>query len=412
MYRRLWARLLPLAWAALAATGAGAQAAGELTLRQAFDAAWERQPEAAAQPAREEAAAAARRAAQGWLAEPAALELRTATDRAHGNHGAREYEAAVALPLWLPGERERAGRLADAEQQALQATLAAARLRTAAQVREAWWAWQRAALEHGLAQDRRSSARQLAADVARRVRAGDLARADQYQADGAAAQADAALADASAALAAARLGLHALAGAALPPSGGTDAELWPEAPTDGVQAQHPALRELQARAEMARRSADLAAVQSRANPELTLGTKRERAALGEAYQGSLSVGLRIPFGGGGRADAKAATARAEAIEAESLAALERGRVAAGIEAARERAEAARAQREAADQRARLAREVRGFIEKSFRLGESDLPTRLRAELEAAEAERLAARARIDAAAAVSALRQSLGLLPD
>lgn len=411
MYRRLWARLLPLAWAAFAATGAGAQGAGELTLRQAFDAAWERQPEAAAQPARQDAAASARRAAQGWLAEPAALELRTATDRANGNHGAREYEAAVALPLWLPGERERAGRLAEAEQQAIQATLAAARLRTAAQVREAWWAWQRAALEHGLAQDRRDSARQLAADVARRVRAGDLARADQYQADGAAAQAEAALADASAALAAARLALRALAGLALPASGGTGAEAWPEAPA-AEQAQHPALRQLQARAETARRSADLAAVQTRANPELTLGTKRERGALGEAYQGSLSVGLRIPFGGGGRADAKAATARADAIEAESLAALERDRVAAGIEAARERAEAARLQRDAAGQRARLAREVRGFFEKSFRLGESDLPTRLRAELEAAEAERLAARARIDAAAAVSALRQSLGLLPD
>jgi cobalt-zinc-cadmium efflux system outer membrane protein len=46
------------------------------------------------------------------------------------------------------------------------------------------------------------------------------------------------------------------------------------------------------------------------------------------------------------------------------------------------------------------------------MGETDLPTRLRVELEASDAERQAARARIELAAAVSALRQALGLLPE
>ena len=58
------------------------------------------------------------------------------------------------------------------------------------------------------------------------------------------------------------------------------------------------------------------------------------------------------------------------------------------------------------------RAMRSFFEKSFRLGESDLPTRLRIELEAVEAERQSTRARIDLAAAISALRQALGLLPE
>jgi cobalt-zinc-cadmium efflux system outer membrane protein len=66
---------------------------------------------------------------------------------------------------------------------------------------------------------------------------------------------------------------------------------------------------------------------------------------------------------------------------------------------------------AAERRLELARESRGFFEKSFRLGETDLPTRLRIEAEAAEAERQAARARVELAAAISALRQVLGLLP-
>ena len=61
--------------------------------------------------------------------------------------------------------------------------------------------------------------------------------------------------------------------------------------------------------------------------------------------------------------------------------------------------------------AELARATRGFVAKAFSLGEADWPTRLRVELDAVQAERQLARARIDAAAAVSTLRQALGLLP-
>ena len=43
--------------------------------------------------------------------------------------------------------------------------------------------------------------------------------------------------------------------------------------------------------------------------------------------------------------------------------------------------------------------------------ETDLPTRLRIEADAADAERQAARSHIELAAALSAWRQALGLLP-
>ena len=91
--------------------------------------------------------------------------------------------------------------------------------------------------------------------------------------------------------------------------------------------------------------------------------------------------------------------------------LERARLAGERDAAKARADGARLQLAAADRRAQLARESRGFFDKSFRMGETDLPTRLRIEAEAAEADRQAARARIELAAAISAWRQALGLLP-
>lgn len=92
--------------------------------------------------------------------------------------------------------------------------------------------------------------------------------------------------------------------------------------------------------------------------------------------------------------------------------MEHDRLLAELDTARHRAETARLQLEAAERRARLAAESRAFFDKAFRLGEADLPTRLRIELEASEAERQLARSRIQLAAARSALRQAMGLLPE
>ena len=158
--------------------------------------------------------------------------------------------------------------------------------------------------------------------------------------------------------------------------------------------------------------ADLASVQTRNNPELLLATTRERGAFGDDYQQTVTFGVRIPFGSESRNRAKLGLARAEALETEGQLRLERERLAADLEAARVRVESSRIQLAAAEKRAQLARESRGFFDKSFRLGESDLPTRLRIELESVEAERQNARTRIDLAAGISALRQALGLLPE
>lgn len=389
-----------------------AGATSPLSLRQAFEAAWARQPEALALQARRDAARAQQGAAKAWTPEPAALELSNKTDRMGNNNGAREVEVGIAVPLWLPGERGSSAALADAEGAAVESRAIAAQLRVAATVRDAWWQWQRARIEVGTARDQLDNTRLIAADVARRAKAGDLARADQHQAEGAVASGEAAVAQAEAGLAAARQHMRALAGVAPALSGADDTPAEPDPGTTATETEaHAALQELKDRAAMAQRSVELTATQSRANPELTLTTTRDRGARGDASQQTITLGIRIPFGAGPRFDARSANARAEAAEIQALLALERERLAAEREAARARVEASRTQLMAAERRAQLARESRDFFDKSFRLGETDLPTRLRIEAEAAEAERQAARTRIELASAISAWRQALGLLP-
>lgn len=378
---------------------------GATNLRGAFEAAWERQPEARAAAARRQAAEAGRAATRRLTAEPAALEVQTKTGRSGA--GGREYEAAVAFPLWLPGERTRAASLADAQLEAVDFRARAAQLKLAGTVRDAWWALKRAEGEAAAARDRLASAQQLVGDVTRRVQAGDLARADQHQAESAVAQAEAAVAEADSARAGAEGALRGIVLAAPAPS----APALPEPiPASGATPEHPAVAEARSRALVARRTMELTSTQRRANPELTVGASRETGGAGESSVQSVTVGIRIPFGGGPRQDARAATAQAEALEAEATADVEQNRVASEAASARARLQASQAQVQAAERRARLAAETRGFYDKSFRLGESDLPTRLRVELEAAEAQRALARSRVEAAAAVSQLRQALGLL--
>ena len=385
------------------------------TLRMAFEAAWARQPEAAALSARREAAQAQQQAAKSWTPEPVAMELSAKTDALNRKLGTREYVGGVAIPLWLPGERNRSQTLAEAEGRAVESRTNAAQLRVAAAVREAWWQGQRARADADSARAQLDNARRIAGDVGKRLKAGDLARADQHQADGAVATAEAAAAQAEAALVVAQQALRtlvAMPGLALdtdPTALGTEAD--PAAAVMTNLDTHSDLLALKDRASVAEGTAALAATQSRANPELMIGTTRDRGASGDTWQQTVTVGVRIPFGAGPRFEARTATARAEVIELQAQLILERARLAGDREAAQARTDGARAQLAAAERRAQLARESRGFFDKSFRLGETDLPTRLRIEAEAAEAERQAARARIDLAAAISSWRQALGLLP-
>jgi cobalt-zinc-cadmium efflux system outer membrane protein len=388
--------------------------AAVISLKQAFEIAWARQPESQSLNTRREAATARREAANSWLAEPPSIELSDKTDQMNRNQGMREYQVGLAMPLWLPGERTLTAALADAEDRMVSSRALAAQLRVAASIRETWWSWQRAQGEQTLARERLTNARQLADDVARRVKAGYLARSDHHQAEGAAASAEMALSEAEAALAAATQQLRALIGAAPDKSMATAMETLPATPADfaALDTTHPSVIELLDRADVAKKSADLAASQSRGNPELTLATTRDRSVFGDPWQQTITLGIRIPFGSENRQRAKVGAARAEAIEAEAQMRIERERLIANLDATRVRVASAQNQLKAAEKRATLARESRSFFEKSFRLGETDLPTRLRIELETVDAERQMTRTRIELAAAISAFRQALGLLPE
>lgn len=412
---RLLGACLLLGWMPWVWGSASASGESEVLLKHLFELAWAHQPEARALPSRQEAAQARRAAADSWTSSPAALELSSKGDQLYGKGGIREDVVGVAVPLWLLGEREGTGHLADAEQRVVQSQAHAARLRTAAQLRDAYWQWQRARAIHGLALERQHNFQQLVHDVARRVKQGDQARVDLLQAESTFVQAQGEAVAAESQVTAAAQTLRALTGR------------WPESnaplsktphyeplpPDFSLQeTRHPTLQALSDQAEVARRTQALAKLQTRANPELTLSTTHERGGSGSRYQDSLTVGIRIPLGSDSRNRAKQAAAEAELLEAEAQQDLSRQRAEAGLESARQQWALARTQWHLADQRHQLTQETRRLFERAFELGQTDWPNRLRVERDAIEARQQAVLAQINAAAATSTLRQALGLLPE
>ena len=404
------ARRLPLLRACLIlALSLPVTGLADSALARAFDLAWQRQPAAAALGERDRAAQALQQAASAWTPAPPSLEVSARTDRFNRPRGAQEQELALALPLWLPGEQAASRTLAEAEQDSVHRNADALRLQLAQSLREAWWGWQAARNERALAEERLAAAARLRDDVERRFRAGDLSRADLNAAAGALAQAEAQAAEAAGLAAQAAFRLRSLTGE--PPPEWSAPET-PEPLPPVPPATHPQSRALEARLQRAEAEVELARQQTRANPVLALSTQRDRGASDEPMAQTWALSLRLPFGAGPRQEARIARARAEAIELQTETERLRERLAHEGELAAAQVDLARRQLAAAEQRAALASENRGFYDKSFRLGESDLPTRLRIEAEAFEAGRARVRARIALGQAISQWRQSLGLLPE
>ncbi len=392
-------------WAAVAGVAVALPAHAQ-SLRDAVEAAWTRQPLAPARPARAGEIAAERDAAQALFPEPPSLSVSNRDDRFHRDQGSREFDVGIALPLWLPGEQGRQAAIVSAERDQYDTTLAAAKLKVAGEVRDAYWQVRLTENELALARRKVEEAAVLAADVERRAKAGDLARVDVNQAQAAERLARAALAEAGIKTFRANQGFSVLTGLSKLADGEEALA------TQAVSVDdHPLLAPLQRAVATTQAKLNLATQSLRNNPELELGLRRERGLFDEPYAHSLEVRFRLPFATDARNKPRIAAANGEMIEAQAAYNLERAKVAAETEAARRELEQARTVAQLTQARFALAADTQRLLAKAFALGELDLISRLRAENERFEAELSFTRAALEASRAVSRLNHAQGMLP-
>ena len=384
------------------------------TLRQALDAAWHLSPSARAESNRRSELAARDQAAASWISgEPVAV-LAHRNDRLNTNTGFRENEAELELPLWNPGVRGATQRDVSAQRAGFDTQLTLTRLKLAGQLRELVANAATANIELELTQRKLSDALALASDIERRVKAGENARVDALQAHVVVEQARAVLAQAQGQLSRLQAQWHAATGlTALAPA---EEKATQATPLDAITApllpsDHPALLQAQALVDAARTKLALLEADKRNPMALIAGAARDRTNFGAQSDTKLRLALRIPLGGDNRNAPRLAAARAELDSAQSDLDATQRQLPADLSAASTDLRAATLAQNAARQRAALSTDVQALIAKSWRLGDSDLPARLRADNEQFEAALSLARTTVDVQRAIAKLNQALGLLP-
>lgn len=373
------------------------------TFNETLDQAWA--AHVPAQSARTAQFDAQEMAARAWLPEPPTLTLSGSNDRIDRNNGFREWEAEVGVPLWLWGQRDRANAVAQGDRRAGMQGLVQERWQLAGELREAWWDVRLAQSEFDAADLKLKETSRLESDVARRLKAGDLAPLDLNLARGAVGQAKSDRLRAQAALARAHGQFQALSrGAPLP-----DQDEQPA--TEAAPQQHPQLMHLVAKASAAQARLGQVSGDTRDNPELALTLTRERGSFGESYQNLAKIAIKIPFGLSARNQPRITAASTELTDAQIALDGAQRKLAANVMASRieldQTKEAATLQQE----RLQLAEQSFAWVEKASQAGQLDLPMLIRAETELADARLQVARSHIEAARAISHYNQTVGVLP-
>jgi outer membrane protein, heavy metal efflux system len=124
------------------------------------------------------------------------------------------------------------------------------------------------------------------------------------------------------------------------------------------------------------------------------------------------LSTRIPLGTSAEQQSQALQARADETKAKATLSRISTTLKAQASAAQANVEWFEQLQTNAQEQAALARQVYALYQQSFNLGDTDLPTLLRLEQQAFEAERIARKSTIEYASKVSALRQAYGLLPE
>jgi outer membrane protein TolC len=406
-------RMKVLLWLALAlASAAHAQTP---TLKDAVEQAWIRSQQGDLQAARRAELDARERVTGAWFPDSPTVGLDVRRDQPRwsepfgmqqgSERGKNEWEPALAVPLWLPGQRAAQRRVIDEDREAATARAAADRLALAGEVREALWAAHRGRQNAALAQARLQAAEALEADVARRLRAGELARTDLLLAQSELLTARAALAQARAGERGAMDAYDALVGLRiLPPPE-------PEPPTGDAFDTNPALQAGMEAIAAARARLDYAQTVRRDSPTLAIVPRFDRDVGGGDYRNTVRVGIAIPLDTDVRNAPRIAAASTALAEAQIAAVATRRQLMVQVAQARAALESAEAQAAIATTQQRVALENLELVERAFRYGERGLVDLLRVRTLAREAAVAAELARLDVGLSRARLNQAIGVLP-
>lgn len=376
------------------------------TLREVFEKAWANSPQGKTIIAKQQEATASRTVAESLFPGTPKIGLAQRTDRWNDNLGSEESEIGISVPLWLPGQKAARMAVAEADGDESQRSIAATRLAVAGELRTALWTLYLAQSEAAISAERLEAAAKLEADVARRVKVGEMSRSDLLLVQQETSSARAAAAEAKARVVRSTQRYRVVTGSDKLPDNPQEPVM--AAATDDI---HPRLAAAQAVAERARAGMKLAQQSRRDAPSIGVQYRRERDASGAIPRDSVTLAISIPFAGEVRNAPLVASANTALIQADA----QYERLLADVEAEIMEAEAqldsARIGAELAVDREHAAAERLALMRRAFELGETALVELLRAQTQAIEARIDLGRSRARLSSAQANLNQARGITP-
>ena len=387
-------------------TLAWAQTVHATTLRELLDRASAINPQAQTLEAKRAESAAQGLAADSLLPGAPAVILSHRSDQLQRNTGQRESFVGVALPLWLPGQRDARQRQAATDQAALEANIQAQRLQLAGELREAIGQLKLATVQSTLDAERVQTARQLAEDVAKRVQAGELAKTDLNLAQNEWRSAQTTQLQNGIALLQAQQALATLTGTTDLPEDSTESAL-----AKPLAEQHPLLEQARLAIAAAQAQTRVVSESQREQPELELGTFRERGNFADSYNNSIELRVRIPLATAARNQPLISAAQTALASAQSAYTRTRLTLEYQQQQAQQALLTAEQLVDLARQQRRAAQENLSLTQKAFTLGEAALFTLLQARTAAFAATQNFQQQEIAQALAHARLNQAQGVLP-
>ena len=378
----------------------------ELTLREVVRRTTERESGRGVVAARRDESAALGRSAARLLAGAPSIEAFYITDGAWTQDGYRQWDAALELPLWWPGQRK--GR----QQSARAASAAATQAERAHSLEVAGWVRQaiadlvlaRARLELAEAEWRAED--ELATQIERAVALQELAERDLLLARSASLDRRFIYLEALEESRHSESRYFILTGLSSWPAD------WSETPADASSFEdHPMLRLAAEDAARAQGDLDRLTADQWGTPIIALGTQHEREVSGGDYNNRILAGVRIPIGRGRDAHAKVARARRTLAEARrDQHRLER-ELRGQLAEVEHRLALSSERVTTATEQAEVAAEYLRLTELGFGLGETDLGKLLRARTRSLAAEQTRRESLILRQSSAAELNQALGVVP-
>jgi outer membrane protein, heavy metal efflux system len=270
-------------------------------------------PEQLETPVRAQQAADFVAAGESWMAGVPNLSLNYYDDRWLDERGQFEAQYGVVLPLWRPGEKRQASALGIRYeeqvarwQSALQLTLAGRLRAVLADIAEA---------EILLASEREATATaaELVQVTTALFAAGVVARLDVMQTENLLLEQRKRELQGEAALVDAEIAYRLLTGLEVRPA---EPLVEAQVATEEIAETHPLLQYLQSDIAIATASIKQSEIAALGNPQLGLGSRRERGDGSLPYTDTVNISLTVPFGGKSYVSAQSSAARRGKVDAE------------------------------------------------------------------------------------------------